>query len=69
MSELLAKIDKLSLLGDCVMLRTKASVVKVEQYSHRLTGKSEQSITADLSRWNPREKKNNKKQKKNDGSV
>ena len=30
--------------------------MKVELDSHRLTGKSEQNITANLSRWNPREK-------------
>ena len=52
MLQLLVQIYKLS----HTVLRTKARVVKVKHDSHRLTGKSEQNITTNLSRWNPREK-------------
>ena len=52
MLQLLVQIYKLS----HTVLRTKTRVVKVKHDSHRLTGKSEQNITTDLSRWNPREK-------------
>ena len=52
MTQLLVQIYKLY----HTVLRTKARVVKFEQDSHRLTGKSEQHIAANLSRLNPREK-------------
>ena len=53
MSQLLVQIYKLS----HTVLRIKARVVKAEHDSHRLTGKSEQNITANVSRWNPLEKR------------
>ena len=52
MSQLLVRIYKLS----HTVLRKKVRVAKVKHDSHRLTVKSEQNITANLSRWNPREK-------------
>ena len=51
MSQLLVHVYKHS----HTVLRTKARVVKVKHDSHRIKDKSEQNITANLSRWNPRE--------------
>ena len=51
-SQLLVRIYKLS----HTVLRKKGRVVKDKHDSHRLTVKSEQNITANLSSWNPREK-------------
>ena len=51
MSPSIVQIYKLS----HTVLRTKARVVKVKHDSHRIKDKSEQNITANLSRWNPRE--------------